>query len=383
MDEGVRHPNDRQRFFDVDEEPDKMIPPLSISITGSKGSLLLRECVKPVENLNLVDDLSNQVTLSLKKCQYPKDGLTQDQSAALYLYSLPGSFYTMFNGVLRDEDRTRSIPFHDYYRLFMSALNKLKSIQDTVWRGVTADLSAQYRPGTVHIWHAASSCTDQIDVTDTFLNKKKHRTLFNIKCHNGKTIKNHSKFPKESETILPPGTCVRVKGLSNPGDNLFIVVCEETKLTPEEMNTLSAAGAAVALPGVMPTIASTLFLFWLDPNINKSQDNIKIQEKLDALFTDDFQTFKSSEECESCIKQKKNDQIILIVGGQIGRQIVPKIHDLKQISSVLVYCMDKEGNEQWAKNYAKVGIITFQNIEGSCWKFTLVPERSTLLYIKS
>ena len=359
MAEGVRLPNERQRFFDVNEEPDELILPLSTTVTGSKGILVLKECMKPVEKLNLVEDLSNKVAYSLKKCVHPQDGLTQDQSAALYLYSLPGSFYDMFNGALRDVDRTKAMPFHDYYRLFMSALSKLPSIQDTVWRGVTANLSAQYRSGTVHIWHAASSCTDQINVTDTFLDKKKHRTLFNIKCYNGKTIKNHSHFPKESETVLPPGTFIRVKGQSNPAENLFIVVCEETTLTPEEMETLSAKGAASALPGIMPTMAPTLFLFWLDPNIKKSQDNIKIQEKLEALFPNDFLTFASSEECESCIKQKKNDRIVLIVGGQIGRQVVPKIHDLMQMASILVYCMDKEGNEKWAKNHAKVSTAIF------------------------
>ncbi|CAF1469768.1 unnamed protein product [Rotaria sp. Silwood1] len=334
MASGVRGVNDRQRFLDINEEPDKLLPPLPMPVTGGKGIQSLRECVKPVLNLNLAEDLLDKVAYSLEKCKHPKDGLTQDQSAALYLYSLQTSFYKRFNGVLRDEDRTKAIPFYDYYRLFMSALNKLPSIQDNVWRGVTANLSDQYSPGSIHIWHAASSCSDQVHITDTFLNKKKHRTLFNIKCYNGKTIKNHSHYPNESETILPPGTCIRVKSQSNPADKLYIVSCEEIILTPEEMNNLLATGAIAAASAAMPITTSILYLLWLDPNVNKSKENVAIQEKLRVLFKDDFQTFDKVEECELSINQKNNDHIILIVSGQFGRKIVPEIHDLPQLELV-------------------------------------------------
>ncbi|CAF1035996.1 unnamed protein product [Adineta ricciae] len=360
MASGTRLPSDRQRFLDVNQEPDKLALPLYIPVTESNaGQLRLIDCVKPIEKLGVIPNLLNEVIRSLNSCQHPKDGLTPDESAALYLYSLPGAFYTTFNGALRNEDRTKSLPFHDYYKLFMLALKKLPSIQDTIWRGVTADLSDQYSPGSIHIWHAASSCTDQIHVTDTFLDKTKHRTLFSIKCSNGKSIKNHSHFPKESETILPPGTFIRVKGRSNPAENLFIVICEETTLTSEEMNALAEKGITAALPGSMPGVAPKLLLVWFHPNIGKSKDNIKIQEKLRPLFPDGFQTFQSPEECELFIKQKTNDRIIFIVGGQFGQNFVPIIHNLAQLVSILVYCMDKEGHEKWAKNFTKIkGVFT-------------------------
>ncbi|CAF3989888.1 unnamed protein product [Rotaria sp. Silwood2] len=281
----IRAPNARQRFLDINEEPDKPLPSLPISITRRKQIKSLCECVEPILNLKLVEDLLNKVTYSLEICKNPKDGLTQDQSAALYLYSLQTSFYTKFNGALRDEDRTKLIPFYDYYRLFMSALNKLPSIQDNVWRGVTANLNDQYRPGTIHIWHAASSCSDQVQVTDAFLDKKKHRTLFNIKCYNGKTIKNHSRYPNESETILPPGTCIRVKSQSNPAPNLYIISCEE-------VNNLLATRGIVDAWAPMPITTSVLYLLWLDPNVNKSKENVAIQGDLRALFKDDFQTLQ-------------------------------------------------------------------------------------------
>lgn len=114
-----------QRFTDVSSEPDKLLPPLpSIIQLPTDGSSSLYEAVKPI--CHLVEDLPNRVAYSLGKCQNPKDVLTIDESAAIYLYTLqwpPGeiSFYTMFNRSLRDENRVKLVPFHQYLNLFMSA----------------------------------------------------------------------------------------------------------------------------------------------------------------------------------------------------------------------------------------------------------------------
>ncbi|CAF3810032.1 unnamed protein product [Rotaria sp. Silwood1] len=47
----------------------------------------------------------------------------------------------------------------------------------------------------------------------------------------------------------------------------------------------------------------------------------------------------------------------MIVSGQLGREIIPSIHELQQVISIYVYCIDKKGHEQWARNFAKVKAI--------------------------
>ncbi|CAF4047126.1 unnamed protein product [Rotaria sordida] len=64
----------------------------------------------------------------------------------------------------------------------------------------------------------------------------------------------------ESETILPPGTCIRVKSQSNPADNFYIISCEEIMLTPEEINNLLTAGAVAAASATIPVTTSVLYL---------------------------------------------------------------------------------------------------------------------------
>jgi hypothetical protein len=141
---------DEQRFTDVGKEPDRLLPPLPPIVQLHSSASLLHEATKPIQHL--VEDLPNRVAYSLERCKNPKDGLTNDESAAIFLYTLqwpPGktSFNTVFNRVLRDENRAKIVPFHQYLNLIMSAFNKLPLVQDRVWRGETGDLSNQYQLG--------------------------------------------------------------------------------------------------------------------------------------------------------------------------------------------------------------------------------------------
>ncbi|CAF1143683.1 unnamed protein product [Rotaria sp. Silwood1] len=47
----------------------------------------------------------------------------------------------------------------------------------------------------------------------------------------------------------------------------------------------------------------------------------------------------------------------MIVSGRLGQDIVPSIHELRQVISIYVYCMDKSRHEQWARNFAKVKAV--------------------------
>jgi hypothetical protein len=50
----------------------------------------------------------------------------------------------------------------------------------------------------------------------------------------------------------------------------------------------------------------------------------------------------------------KDDRIVLIISGRFGEILVPRIHSLRQVSSIYVYCKDKKRNEPWANQFKKV-----------------------------
>ena len=98
----------------------------------------------------------------------------------------------------------------------------------------------------------------------------------------------------------------------------------------------------------------TYCLVWLDGSVNDSEENIQAQQQLRTSINH-LVTFEDDQQCLKYIKSvPKDDRIVLIVSGRLGQIIVPKIVQLRQITSIYVYCMNKKANEQWAKQFNKV-----------------------------
>jgi hypothetical protein len=97
----------------------------------------------------------------------------------------------------------------------------------------------------------------------------------------------------------------------------------------------------------------TFSVTWLDSSVN-DPENIEIQEKL-RLHINCVKVFEKLDECQKYIEKiSPNDRTIFVVSGTFGQTIVPCIHNYCQISSIYVFCMDKERNELWTKDYKKV-----------------------------
>ena len=114
---------------------------------------------------------------------------------------------------------------------------------------------------------------------------------------------------------------------------------------------------AYASTGYIPSNnygSETFSLIWLDANVNTDQGNLDAQRKLSQIINY-FWTFDDPYQCHQYILRfSPQDRIVLIVSGHLGSQIVPRIHGLRQISAIYVYCQNKQAHEQWARNYVKV-----------------------------
>jgi hypothetical protein len=97
----------------------------------------------------------------------------------------------------------------------------------------------------------------------------------------------------------------------------------------------------------------TICLTWLDSNLNNG-DNRGVEQRLRSIFNY-FNKFNDIQQCQTYIEQQsKTDRLVLIVSGQLGRQIVPRIHQLQQVLSIYVYCANKEANQIWVRDHVKV-----------------------------
>jgi hypothetical protein len=224
--------SEKIRNSDLCDEP---VSRLLVPIRGyeDQPTLPLTDTVQLLSGF--LKDIDDYVYVALHNCQNPLDGLNQQESASIQLYTMQfsngPSLYHLLNQSLRAENRHQLKPWFTYLKLFLTALHKLPSQSRIVWRGVRdLDLSEKYKTGTKFVWWGVSSCTTHIEVleSDEFLGKKGQRTIFSIECQNGKSISNHSYFKNtEKEIILMPGTYFEVIGQLNPSPQFHFIQLKE------------------------------------------------------------------------------------------------------------------------------------------------------------
>jgi hypothetical protein len=186
--------------------------------------LTLKEAVEKI--IPLVPDVMCYVATAKQECNIDSCLLTRDESAAIYLYTMPKPFFSSLNTALRSENRQALKPWFNFLKLLITALKKLPSTKGTVWRGVKYDASLDFANNDVYTWWAVKSCSKEISCVQPFLGES--GTLFAIEAINGKDISMFSAIPGEHEVILMPGTRVRARGQSlNFICRLFVIHLDE------------------------------------------------------------------------------------------------------------------------------------------------------------
>ena len=98
----------------------------------------------------------------------------------------------------------------------------------------------------------------------------------------------------------------------------------------------------------------TITLIWLDSKVTKPAEKLKTQQKFRSAINH-IKTFDTTDECETYIQHlSKDDRVVFITSGQMGKEFVPSIHHFRQITSIYIFCMDKKKTETWSKAFIKV-----------------------------
>ncbi|CAF1113659.1 unnamed protein product [Adineta steineri] len=106
-------------------------------------------------------------------------------------------------------------------------------------------------------------------------------------------------------------------------------------------------------------------LIWLDANVDVKGTR-ETEVKLRSIINH-IKKFQDVKQCQHYIEQtSQKDRLVIIVSGRLGQEIVPYIHQLRQVISIYVYCMDKKNNEQWALKFTKVKSVVVDLDELVC-----------------
>ncbi|CAF1619909.1 unnamed protein product [Adineta ricciae] len=188
----------------------------------------IKEAIEPIKALLYNSD--SMIKLAKKNCRKPPDGLTQDESCAIYLYTMPRpsphqSLFQLLHESFYSTKRDALTPWFLYLRLFFTALYKLPSYKGLVYHGSRKNQIDQYEKE--RSWWQISSCTEKMNLIDSLVENNDERTIFSIECSNGKSIRSHSHFPSENEILLLPGTSFQVVGKWKAGKDLFVIQLKE------------------------------------------------------------------------------------------------------------------------------------------------------------
>eukprot|EP01006_Ploeotia_vitrea_P052453 TRINITY_DN67689_c12_g5_i1.p1 TRINITY_DN67689_c12_g5~~TRINITY_DN67689_c12_g5_i1.p1 ORF type:complete len:572 (-),score=151.96 TRINITY_DN67689_c12_g5_i1:109-1617(-) len=156
----------------------------------------------------------------------PTKKMTKENYGSIFLYT-GNAIYSDLNKALREVNRAKIKSYMSYLRLFMESLNSLPQNKVNLWRGIGVDLYDQYKVGSTITWWSVSSCTADINVAKSFMNGcGGKRTLMTIRAKTACDISVLSFYQNEKESLLAPGTQLKVLKSKRNGDVAEIEVEE-------------------------------------------------------------------------------------------------------------------------------------------------------------
>jgi len=166
------------------------------------------------------------VELEKKQAGKPKQHVAAKYYGAIMLYT-SNAIYAALNKALREENRNNVKKYFNYLRLLLEALNALPQNTVTLYRGIPVDLHDQYQVGSTQTWWNVSSCTSDIKVAKNFMQGcGGHCSLLTVKAKTATDISALSFYANEKESLLAPGTQLKVESCKRSGKVTEITLTE-------------------------------------------------------------------------------------------------------------------------------------------------------------
>ena len=106
--------------------------------------LTLEESVEKL--IELIPHIIDYTSTAKKKVNGQSSLLTRDESAAIYLYTMPNTrFFESLNKTLRNEDRNALKPWFHFLKLFITAVNKLDCTRDKLRCEMRCECNQSFR----------------------------------------------------------------------------------------------------------------------------------------------------------------------------------------------------------------------------------------------
>lgn len=167
-----------------------------------------RVAIQPLTSLvqRLSDELSKAKRMHRRSM---KHGLTDDESAALYLYLDSQGLQRALNRAMQDDNPGTIEPWLGFLRILHTALAKLPDVRSTIWCVVEANAVNRLLSEKEIIQCSIVSCLRSKDLIERQLFDRD--VVCSIEAVRGKDVREYAPVSSGTEVLLPFGTPLRVK----------------------------------------------------------------------------------------------------------------------------------------------------------------------------
>ena len=220
------------------------------------------EAMHCIEAAGYIPDLMEFAKITLQTAHDQKqfgmlrdDPLPADGIAFFMTYSSEATlppFYKDLNAKCSNPDRSAAAPYGPFIAATVKYMADIEPFpSDTVFRGVKADLRADYPKGRKVTWHGFVSTTKNAQVLSNpqFCGEVGKRTIFAIKLMQGQArdITRYSLVLTEEEVLLPPGCRFEVESVLPQGDLTLIQIRELPSMEwILDLRTATGGGAGIS-----------------------------------------------------------------------------------------------------------------------------------------
>lgn len=112
-------------------------------------------------------------------------------------------------------------------------------------------------------------------------------------------------------------------------------------------------------------IVQNFLLVWLDGNFNENHPDFQhsLTQLRKIVLT--LQLYTDANACIEYMRNIGDEKIFLMISGALGQKIVPQIHNMTQLDTIIVFCANIHKHKQWAQEWSKIEGV-HQSIHSIC-----------------
>ncbi|CAF1295657.1 unnamed protein product [Adineta steineri] len=111
--------------------------------------------------------------------------------------------------------------------------------------------------------------------------------------------------------------------------------------------------------------AQSYSVIWVDGNVDEAHSDCQnILEQLRHVVNH-VTICKEPEHSIKCLNNIDDQKVFIISSNDLGQDLVPQIHSMKNVHAIYIFCENKEKHEQWTKQWSKIKDV-FTEIKPLC-----------------